>query len=210
MNNLENIYTDLHILPRDEQGWNGNSIVFRDLINELKPNTIIEVGSWKGQSSINMGLCLKANGIPGKIYCVDTWLGAAEFWNELAHTPERDLLLKNGYPQIFYQFLSNVVHNNLQDIIIPFPNTSLIGAKYLKYNKITSNLIYIDASHEELDVYNDLVAYYDLLQPGGVMFGDDFHAWPGVYAAVNRFARENEFDITIQILESNFWILRKK
>ena len=119
-----------------------------------------------------------------------------------------DLLLKNGYPQIYYQFLSNVVHQEVQDIITPIVGTSSMGLAYLKYFNITPQLIYIDASHEEEDVYYDVKHYFEYLERGGIIFGDDFKAWPEVKLAVNRFTQERE--IKYEVIDSNFWVIRKK
>ena len=209
MNQIDkSIYENLELLPEDSSGWNGKSILFKNLIEELKPSTIIEVGTWKGQSAITMGNTIKELGLETKIYCVDTWLGAIEFWATLKHTEERDLSLKNGYPQVYFQFLSNVVHHQLQDIILPFPNTSENGYRYFKGNGIHPELIYIDASHEEDDVYRDITNFYDLLSSGGVIFGDDYISWVGVNKSVNRFTKEN--DLEFEVIENNFWLIRKK
>jgi hypothetical protein len=126
-------------------------------------------------------------------------LGSVEFWNEFADTPERDLMLKNGYPQIYYQFLSNVVHNNLQDVIIPIPNTSANAAKILAYNNVKADLIYIDGSHEYEDVKDDIKNYLPLLNKEGIMFGDDY-GWAGVHKAVN------EDFMGINIIDKNYWV----
>jgi len=203
----KSIYEGFDPLPADISGWQGNSKVFVNLIEELKPKTIIEVGTWKGQSAINMGNTVKKLELNTTIYCVDTWLGAIEFWTWLKHTKERNLEQRHGYPQIYYQFLSNVVHSGLQDVIIPFPNTSETGFRYFKGLGITAELIYIDASHEEEDVYNDVRKYYTLLTNNGIIFGDDYYSWEGVRNAVNRFVAENNF--TLEILENNFWLIRK-
>lgn len=202
-----NIYKDFTPLPEDTSGWNGNSAVFNKLITEINPKTIIEVGSWKGQSAINMGKATKNLGLNTIIHCVDTWLGAIEFWSTLNNTKERNLLLHHGYPQIYYQFLSNVIHNNLQDTILPFPNTSENGFRYFRDIKLTADLIYIDASHEEEDVYKDINNYFTLLRNGGIIFGDDYHNWAGVKKSIDRFAKEQ--NLTLEILENNFWVIRK-
>lgn len=209
MNKIDKtIYENLELLPQDLQGWNGDSQVFGNLIRTIKPKTVIEVGTWKGLSAINMGKHIQASNLDSTIYCVDTWLGAIEFWDWLASSAERNLLLKNGYPQIYYQFLSNVVHTGLQDIILPFPNTSENGFRFFKSKNIKAELIYIDASHEEDDVYKDVKNYFQLLNDGGIMFGDDYNkSWPGVVNSVNRFANEN--GLTVEVHENNFWLIRK-
>jgi hypothetical protein len=201
------IYNNIELLPEDISGWNGNSVVFHQLIDEIKPKIIIEIGTWKGQSAINMARYIKENKYETKILCVDTWLGALEFWHEAKETPERNLLLKNGYPQIYYQFISNVIHSGVQDIILPFPNTSDIAFKYFLYNNIKANLIYVDASHDEDDVYRDIKNYYQLIENNGIIFGDDYYGWPSVNKAVNNFLTRNNVKHTV--LENNFWIIKK-
>lgn len=204
----KSIYDNLNLLPIDLHGWNGTNPIFRELIEKIKPTTIIEVGTWKGQSAITMGRIVKEFNLNTTIHCVDTWLGAVEFWTNLNDTKERDLKMFNGYPQIYYQFLSNVVHNNLSNIILPFPNTSENGYRYFKYNKVSAQLIYIDASHEEDDVYKDLNLYYELLENDGIIFGDDYQSgWPGVINSVNKFSKEK--NINLEIKDNNFWILKK-
>jgi hypothetical protein len=210
MNKIDKtIYDNFRPLPLQLTGWNGNKPIFRELIEKLKPTTIIEVGTWKGQSTITMGNAVRDFGLNTKIHCVDTWLGAIEFWTSAKNTSERNLLTVNGYPQVYYQFLSNVVHNNLQDIILPFPNTSENGYRYFKYNNITAQMIYIDASHEEDDVYKDLNNYYELLEINGILFGDDYQKdWPGVINSVNKFSQEKNMEL--EIVGNNFWILKKQ
>ena len=52
-----------------------------------------------------------------------------------------------------------------------------------------ADAIYLDASHEYESVVADLVAYWRVLRPGGVLIGDDFDSsWPGVVRAVNEFS----------------------
>ena len=203
----KNIYNEFNPLPEDTSGRNGNSEVFVKLITEIKPKTIIEVGSWKGQSAINMGKTTKKLELNTIIHCVDTWLGAIEFWSDLKETEERNLLLRNGYPQIYYQFLSNVIHNGLQDTILPFPNTSENGFRYFRDIKLTADLIYIDASHEEEDVYKDVNNFFTLLNQGGIIFGDDYMSWVGVRTSIDRFVKEQ--NLTLEVLENNFWVIKK-
>jgi predicted O-methyltransferase YrrM len=207
MNEITNeIYKGLNLLPRDLQGWNGTLPIFEQLIDEVKPNHIIEVGTWKGQSAITMAKAIQKRKMATKITCVDTWLGALEFWSNLKGTPERNLLLKNGYPQIYFQFLSNVVHEGVQDIITPFPNTSFIAAKYFIETKISADLIYIDASHEYEDVLSDCKMYWDVVRSGGLLFGDDWR-WNSVSTAVVEFAKIK--GITIRHQGDDHWIIKK-
>lgn len=200
----KSIYEGLELLPEDLQGWNGNSPIFRRLIEKVKPTTIIECGTWKGQSAITMAKVVSDLNLPTKIYCVDTWLGAREFIDD--DSPERNLMLKNGYPQVYYQFLSNVVHNNAQSIISPLPTTTTIAAKYFKDNGITAQLIYIDASHDPQDVQLDLANYYPLVTEHGILFGDDF-TWNGMEKTISQFCKNNK--ASFYVLENNFWVIER-
>lgn len=201
---MNNIYENLELLPEDLQGWHGNDPIFEKLILEVKPKHIIEVGTWKGQSAINMGKIIKKHNLDCKITCVDTWLGSREFIGETSK--ERNLMLKNGYPMVYFQFLSNVVHNGLEDVITPFPQVSLIASKHFADKKISADMIYIDASHEFTDVLNDFYNYRGLLNDNGIMFGDDYKIWSGVTSAINHLIDTGRSIIDI---ENQFWIYRK-
>lgn len=202
MHNEKNIYENVELMPADLRGWNSNDNAFEALILKVKPKTIIEVGSWKGASAINMAQICKKNNLQTQIFCVDTWLGALEFWTNLADTEERNLYIKNGYPQVYYQFLSNVIHTDTQDLITPLPLPSNIAHKVLNFHNIKADLIYIDASHEYEDVLVDIRNYRQLLNASGIIFGDDFtNSWPGVERAVRE-----SFNNNFYVVNNNFWV----
>jgi Methyltransferase domain len=133
---------------------------------------------------------MREHRIDGAVLCIDTWLGGLEhlLWeNEWNIRP----FCRHGYPTLFYQFLANVMREGLQDFIVPLPTTSLIGARWMRKKGLVADVIYIDGSHDEEDVYNDLKEFWRVLRPGGVMCGDDFSiVWYSVICAVNRFAKE--------------------
>jgi hypothetical protein len=202
----EDIYEtfDYQTYTNDLVGWGGDSKAFAELIREAKPELIIEVGSWKGASAVTMANAMKAEGLSGRILCIDTWLGALEFWSDQSDPLRfRALECKNGYPSVFYRFLANVCHAGHQQRIVPFPLPSSAAALWLMRTDLRADLIYIDASHEEEDVYQDLIDYGTLLKPGGRMFGDDW-SWSGVRAAVEHYAKEN--NLTIRHLH-DVWVL---
>lgn len=174
----------------DKQGWGGKRAWFTSVVKSMKPELIIEVGTWKGQSAITMAKALKENG-SGKIICVDTWLGSPEHWFSKKEDRKPHLRLKDGYPGLFYQFLANVKKEKLQEQVIPLPNTSINAAKMIgEHLALKADLIYIDGAHEEEQVAVDLRMYWKLLKKGGVMVGDDY-AWTGVKKAADSFAKEN-------------------
>jgi hypothetical protein len=188
-------------------GWHGDRTIFGRLIEKVKPKVIIEVGTWLGQSAMTMARECKARGLQAEIVCVDTWLGAEEFWYDHADKERYEVLnLTHGYPQVYYQFLSNVVASEHDDIITPFPIASTSAWQWFLKNGIKADLIYIDGSHEQDNVELDIKNYLKILAPNGIMFGDDWEGpFPGVQLAVDKC--KNEFGLRRKIDDGMFWIL---
>jgi hypothetical protein len=90
---------------------------------------------------------------------------------------------------------------------LPFPTTSSIAARFFAKQKIYADMMYVDASHDEIDVYMDMVQLWPLVRPGGAMFGDDYTtAWPGLCNAVHNFARQIGTPVDIRDRQ---WVFRK-
>lgn len=182
----------------DLQGWGSQAAIFEQIMSKLRPSKMIEVGSWKGASAIHIANLAKSLGIQDFVLlCVDTWLGSPEHWSirdDADFMPSLKLL--NGYPQLYRQFLANVVLSGHSDCIVPFPISSDGAAQFLRTKSVVFDAAYIDAGHEYRSVRNDLEAFWPLVRPGGVMFGDDFVAgWHGVVRAVSEFADSGGFQL---------------
>jgi predicted O-methyltransferase YrrM len=194
--------------PPDMQGWGSKHRVIGQLIREVQPELIVEVGSWKGGSAIHMADEIKSLGLSTPIICVDTWLGSPGIYRRRDHTYD-SLQLKNGYPQLYFQFMANVLHSGHQDIIVPLPQTSDNAIQILRDLRLRPQLIYIDAAHEYDPVKKDLSNYFPILADGGVMVGDDFRkSWPGVVKAVEEYTTEN--DLNLHIDSPKFVLARRE
>lgn len=192
----EGLDTTKHKL--DLQGWNSSHPLFNSIIGELKPQYILEIGTWKGGSAVNMITEAKKYKNDAVLICVDTWLGSSSHWdhddkNLVELGIFNDLAMVNGYPHVYYQFLYNIYHKNLSQSVIPLPQTSNAAYEILckMKNKINIefDLIYIDAGHDYDSVYADLKHYYNLVRPGGAIMGDDYN-WVSVNKAVSDFVRD--------------------
>jgi len=190
----------------DRQGWNSEHTSFDEIIRGLRPGIVIDVGAWKGGSTIHLANLLKQHAVRGTVIAVDTFLGSVEHWDRASGfaglIPHRF-----GMPLLYEQFLSNVVRCGAQDRIIPLPQTSTNAAALLRRLGIQAGLIHLDASHDYEDVLQDARAYWDILTPGGFLVGDDYTPdWPSVIKAADQFAAEK----TTQLLPSTpKWIVRK-
>jgi len=204
-----NIYLDIDMdvyLP-DVSGGSDNTICSM-LFELIKPKTAIEVGSWKGKSAIYFAqlMCEVVNPV---VICVDTWLGSSEHYLSMKNDPVWGIskYLSHGKSNLYEQFLINVVHSGYENIIVPIVNTSSVAADILAAHSVIADFIYIDANHDEDEVYSDMCKYWELLRYGGVMAGDDFTAsWYGVICAVSKFAKE--YSVPVQV-QGNTWFMQK-
>lgn len=177
-------------------GWHSHHPWFEEIIGRLKPQRILEVGTWLGASALHMAELARQANPQAQVLCVDTWLGSHR---DLWMNPEyrKELNLKHGFPQQYFQFLANVVHSGLQEHIFPLPMTSYCATDILEKAGMDFDLIYIDAHHDEEEVIADIRRCYDLLRVGGTMFGDDYAPTaPGVVKAVNRFVADHRLHFT--------------
>src|ERR1019366_3995841 len=105
----EDIDDDFVPMPESITGWGGSDPLFEIFIRQIKPKVIIEVGIWKGQSAITMAEACRTHRLDCVIICVDTWLGSEEHILKC----RKELRPANGFPMLYYQFLSNVVHRGV-------------------------------------------------------------------------------------------------
>lgn len=180
--------------PDQLDGWNSYAPIFKALIERVKPRVIIEVGSWVGASAIHMAKLAP----DARIWCVDTFEGSRE--HQSSELPR----FADGKSALFMQFSANVLAAQLQDRVIPVVSRSVDAVSLLAENGIVADLIYIDGSHEYPDVVADLAAYWPLLRPGGIMFGDDWIEW---HATVGRAV--SEFPHAKAVVDGNHWYMEK-
>jgi hypothetical protein len=183
----------------DIDGWmdkNFTKVVKNYLVDKPKdrPLTIIEVGSWKGKSASALATIVKELDFEvANIVCIDTWLGAAEFWTWGLDDKTRGLALNkvNGYPSVYYTFVKNMKALGHDDIVAPLPLSSNEAFKVLRHHNIKADVIYVDASHEFEAVTQDMANAWEVLSSGGLLIGDDYNNtdWPGVVSAVNNFGK---------------------
>lgn len=171
------------------QGWYSDHPVFEHLISTKRPKRLVEVGSLFGGSAVHIAKLLAKHDLDAELTCVDTFLGSRETFFE--HRASREQMLKVGRYHFFDEFLGNVERAGVSRMINPFVQTSTNAARIFAELGVQFDFIYLDASHEYLDVLCDLRLWYPLLAPGGVLVGDDFEdPWFGIIRAAMEFADE--------------------
>ena len=184
---------DADAVGANMQGWGSQSPLFAEVINQVKPREIVEVGTWKGASAIHMANLARAHHPDAAVLCIDTWLGSSQHWD--FDDVRRDLDREHGFPRVYHHFLANVVKSGLKDHVFGLPLSSLTAAELLVKRGVQADLIYIDAGHAEREVFMDIDAFWPVLRAGGTMIGDDF-SWPEVQRAVHHFARLQKLEVT--------------
>ena len=200
-------FSDLHLRPKDLNGWSPGYEVYKGICDQAHGvQTIVEIGVWKGLSASHLANYLKSQG-GGVLFAVDTWTGNLHLWKRKIHDAITNLHLKNGYPTVYWTFLSNMVHEGVSEYIIPFPVTSRMASEFFEEKKLQADVIHIDADHEYDDAKEDIALWWPLVRPCGILLGDDYsQSWPGVVKAVNEFAKDNNLKLQTDGFK---WFVRK-
>lgn len=201
--NLENLpypYNEAKLMPYKPDGWYAIKcrLNLERFIQTRNIKTLVEIGSWMGQSTLHMATILPDD---GRLYAVDTWLGSPN---------EMDRHSKEVLETLYDQFLSNVIHDELTHKIIPVRMESLEAAKIMReiVEDREIDLIYLDATHTYEAAYQDLMHWFPYVKGHGLFCGDDW-SWGGgsVGRAVTQFAQENH--LTIKRDGGGFWWLEE-
>jgi predicted O-methyltransferase YrrM len=142
--------------------------VWEGLIPQIKPQRILEIGSYEGASACYLIDRLTPDHAI-EIHCVDTWTGGVEHLDGITNMSEVEarfhantaLAIRNAPSAV-----NLVVHKGLSDVCL----AQLVAQGHAE----TFDFIYVDGSHQAPDVLADAVLGFKLLRVGGVMIFDDY------------------------------------
>lgn len=167
--------------------------LFNKVKSLLDDAVIVEIGSYKGRSTVAMSYaCIGTN---RKIYCIDTWDGN-----------DTDFSDRN----FFDIWQENVAKNGLSQYVVPLRGYShkilsqweeLTGSKAIDF-------IFIDGSHQFLDVLKDYELSLPLIKDGGwIAFHDVVPTWPGSERVWHNIAKHgllnHEYSSTLACGQKN-------
>ena len=212
MNNLlqlihkgNNPYKNLDLMPRLEWGYQSHHRIFGMLMQFIRPSFIVEIGTFCGESAIFIAKIAKAINLHCEILCVDTFV--SQDWHEDSHFTKQ--AFKNGRPTTYEQFLNNVVHEEVQDIIVPLCMDSLTASQIVERIGMRPQMVYIDAGHEKPECLRDLEIWYPLLDRTRMssMIGDDYcHPPFGVKRATDELRLLNkQFDTNFNAVDEKWF-----
>jgi predicted O-methyltransferase YrrM len=125
---------------------------------------VVEIGSWKGRSTICLALGAKAGKKP-KLYAIDPHTGSSEHKK------------KFGKVNTYQQFRDNLKDAKVADRVIIIKATSQAASSKIKTQV---DFVLVDGAHEYSHVRQDFSLWFPKLKVGGKMaFHDCWHK-PGV------------------------------
>jgi MMP 1-O-methyltransferase len=162
--------SDFRNLLASVDGWLTDAeavLLFRLARQCTGRGAIVEVGSWKGKSTIALGHGSRA-GSSALIHAVDPHVGSPEHKSMFGHV------------STFDQFSENVARAGVSDLVRPIVRPSDEAARDFQH---PVELIFIDGAHEYDAVKLDFDVWFPKVVEGGVMaFHDSSYQdnrWPG-------------------------------
>ena len=140
----------------------------------------VEVGSFLGKSAVFMAVEIINSGKRIKFDCVDHWKGSKE------HLDNKKIDAENLYEG----FLKNI--EPVKGLINPIRGESVMASKLYEPNSL--DFIFIDASHDERSVREDLTYWMPRLKEDGMIAGDDVDS-EGVANALKWFFDTKKLEI---------------
>ena len=140
----------------------------------------VEVGSFLGKSAVFMAVEIINSGKRIKFDCVDHWKGSKE------HRDNEEVDAENLYED----FIKNT--EPVKGVITPVKMDSIEASKLYKLDSL--DFIFIDASHDEQSVREDLTYWYPRLKETGMIAGDDIEN-EGVINALKWFFDTGKLEI---------------
>ena len=105
----------------------------------MKPQVVIEVGSFVGFTTAHIALCLKNSSTSGKVYIVDI----SDYYLNIA--------------------MKNLSRNDLDEYVVPIKGESL-DDRVLNLLPDEADIIFIDTAHTYPQTKNEIIAYKNRLE----------------------------------------------
>jgi predicted O-methyltransferase YrrM len=165
------------------EGWfpkKEGIFLYNAALNCTSKGTIVEIGSWKGKSTIWLGKAAQRNG-KIKVYAIDPHTGSSEHMGK-------------GEDGVwtFPQFKQNLSDAGVDDVVTPIVKTS---DEALKGWDKPIELLFIDGAHDFDSVKKDFISWSQFLIEGGTVCLHDATAslingligWPGPLKVANKY-----------------------
>lgn len=181
------------------ENWFSFAALYKRIVEYFPTNSwFVEVGSWKGRSSVCMAVEIINSGKNIRFDCIDPWdvwlyknldpsIGSfASILNAPASTPEdwkSIFALLGEWNDAYGVFMKNI--NPVKNYINPIKATSENASTL--YPNDSVDFVFIDGGHDYDCVKNDIKCWIPKIKKGGIMAGHDYPMFGGVQQAVDEF-----------------------
>jgi hypothetical protein len=178
-------FTPKHLSP--QLAWAGHLPFAYLLVSELKPKSIVELGTHSGNSYFTFCQAVKQFKTYTQCYAVDTWKGekhAGHYDNAIY-----DLVCKHN--QKHYSSFSQLLRTTFDDAALQFSSNSI-------------DLLHIDGLHTYEAVKDDFNTWYPKVSDGGMILFHDIccrHEDFGVWKLWEEI--QNQYPQTLSLLHSH-------
>jgi predicted O-methyltransferase YrrM len=161
----------------------------RKIASDDIPPAVVEIGSWKGRSTIALALGVRARGA-GTVYAIDPHTG-------IGITTET-----------VTEFRQNVENAGVDSVVELMTTTSHEARSQFAARSI--DVLFIDGSHEFEDVKADIADWQTALKDQATIAFND-PSWPGVYRALKEFVLErgNQYRSPMLVQNTLFFEFRR-
>ena len=160
-----------HFYQTCGENWFNYPEIYSQAVLDANNNShFVEVGSWKGMSSVFMAVEIVNSKKSIKFDCIDLW-GTDP---SKVYADKKDL---------YHTFIKNI--EPVKHIINPIVSNSWEAASL--YEDHSLDFVWLDAGHDYEDIKKDIAAWYPKVKIGGTIAGHDFTTAPGVSQAVREY-----------------------
>lgn len=149
------------------QDWfSGYIPIWNELLAQIKPSKILEIGSFEGRSTCYV---IETSGALQdlEVHCVDTWEGGAE------HAGLEVPAVEQRFRRNTSRAIASVTHR--VNLVVHKKPSNLALVELISAGHVSSfDLIYVDGSHQAPDVLSDAVLSFRLVRKGGLIVFDDY------------------------------------
>jgi hypothetical protein len=180
-----------HFYQNIGEDWFTYSTFYSTVVENAENNAhFVEVGSWKGRSSLFMAVEIINSKKNIKFDCIDPFIE-----------------VENGKFKITHEELKNLFINNMKKVE-GFYNLYVERSPLVtnRYEDNSIDFVFIDGGHEYEQVYSDIIAWLPKIKVGGYISGHDYiETSCGVKKAVDEIFQ----NYLGQISTGNFgWIIQ--
>lgn len=134
------------------------------LARNVKKGCIVEVGSWKGKSTVWIGWAIKDSKKKIPFFAIDP------------HTGSEEHQIKKKKVWTFDEFKTNIKNGKVSSVVKPLVMTSEEAVGKIKQPVA---FVFIDGDHAYEAVKKDFELWFPKVRVGGVMAFHDSTNWPG-------------------------------